>query len=167
MTNHSSQENQIQYVTNFQELVGTPFQGDINAICWARQLRGDFNEIIRKVATNGNITVVEEEELLRMQLSEQGALARETLLQDFQLLTAYGASPTLNVITHYDRDETVPFFPTDVYSFHVDRAPFPPPPFYAPTLVHPAIYYQTHRASRRSSSPKSGLSSENYTTARK
>ena len=40
-------------------------------------------------------------------------------------MKAHGASPTLNVIQCYERDDSYPFFPTDVYSFHVDRAPIP------------------------------------------
>ncbi len=38
-------------------------------------------------------------------------------------MEAHGASPTLNLIKYYKRDDSYPFFPTDVYSFHVDRAP--------------------------------------------
>lgn len=117
--------NQIQYVTNFQDLVSTPFNGDMNAICWTRKLTGDFSEIVEKVTLDGNITTIEEEELRGLQLSEQGELAREILLHDFELLKAHGASPVLNVIKYYDRDDAYPFFPTDVYSFHVDRSPIP------------------------------------------
>jgi len=58
-------------------------------------------------------------------LSEQGQLAREVLLNDLKLLKSHGAAPTLNVIRCYDRDDANPFFPTDVYSFHVDRSPVP------------------------------------------
>ncbi|HLT49608.1 MAG TPA: hypothetical protein VKZ90_04090 [Aequorivita sp.] len=72
-----------------------------------------------------NIATLGEEELRELKLSEQGQLARETLLNDLKLLTAHGASPTLNVIKYYERDDALPFFPTDVYSFHVDRAPIP------------------------------------------
>ena len=43
------------------------------------------------------------------------------LLNDFKLLKEHGASPTLNVIKYYERDDS--FFPTDVYSYHVDRSP--------------------------------------------
>ncbi|HEV2478218.1 MAG TPA: hypothetical protein VGS79_01085 [Puia sp.] len=118
-------ENQIHYVTNFQDLVSTPFSGVMNAICWTRELMGDFSEIVKKVALTGNITVIEQEELCELQLSEQGQLAREILLNDLKALKAHGASPILNVIKHYDRDDACPFFPTDVYSFHVDRSPIP------------------------------------------
>jgi hypothetical protein len=118
-------ENQIHYVTNFQDLATKPFNGVINAICWPRELIGDFSEIVKKVELTGNITVIEEEELCELQLSEQGQLAREILLSDLTALKAHGASPILNVISYYDQDDTYPFFPTDVYSFHVDRSPIP------------------------------------------
>ena len=116
---------QIQIVTNFQDLVSTPFHAEINALCYTRELPGDFAEIVDKVKLNGNIAVLEQEELCNLQLSEQGQLAREILLHDFKLLTAHGASPILNLIRCYERDDAFPFFPTDVYSFHVDRSPVP------------------------------------------
>ncbi len=116
---------QIHRVTNFQDLVSTPFQGETNAICWTRQLTGDFSEIVKQVALKENIATLDQEELRELKLSEQGQLAREILLNDLKVLTAHGASPTLNVIKYYDRDDAFPFFPTDVYSFHVDRSPVP------------------------------------------
>jgi hypothetical protein len=116
-------EKQIHCVTNFQDLVSTPYIGDSNAICWNRNLTGDFSEIVNKVELNGNITVIDQEGLIELKLSEQGQLAREILLNDFNLLKAYGAAPILNVIKFYERDDNLPFFPTDVYSFHVDRSP--------------------------------------------
>ena len=125
MTDSYQAGEQIYYVRNFQDLVSTPFNKEMNAICWDRELKGDFAEIVGKVALNGNITEIEQEELLELQLSEQGQLARETLLNDLELLKAHGASPVLNVITHYEQDDTYPFFPTDVYSFHADRSPIP------------------------------------------
>lgn len=123
MNDLSNAEKQIHCVTNFQELVSTPFHGELNAICWDRELIGDFSEIVKKIKLDGNIAVIEPEELLDLQLSEQGQLAREILLNDLKLLKAHGASPILNVIKSYDKDDS--FFPTDVYSFHVDRSPIP------------------------------------------
>lgn len=119
MTTHP----QTHHVTNFQELVETPYTGVVNAVCWQRELQGDFEEIASKIARDGNITVVNQKQLLALRLSEQGQLAREVILNDWQLLEAHGASPVLNVIEYYDRDEDFPFFPTDVYSYHVDRSP--------------------------------------------
>jgi hypothetical protein len=123
MINLSHAENQIRCVTNFQDLVSTPFHGEMNAICWARELQGDFSEIVKKVALNENVMVLDPEELRELTLSEQGQLAREILLNDLQLLKAHGASPVLNLIRCYEKDDS--FFPTDVYSFHVDRSPVP------------------------------------------
>jgi hypothetical protein len=125
MIDLSQDEHQIQCVTNFKDLVSTPFYGEINAICWTRQLIGDFAEIVEKVALNENIKVLDEEVLRGLQLSEVGQLAREILLNDLNLLTSHGAAPVLNVIKCYDRDNDYPFFPTDVYSFHVDRSSIP------------------------------------------
>ncbi len=124
-TKNQSNSYRIRCVTNFQDLVSTPFQDEMNAICWTRKLNGDFAEIVKKLELNENIKVIEQEDLLKLQLSEQGQLAREILLNDLKVLKAHGASPTLNLIKYYDRDDAYPFFPTDVYSFHVDRSPVP------------------------------------------
>lgn len=123
MSNLSDTDNQIHYVSNFEELVSTTFQGMMNAICWSRTLNGNFEEIVNKLVSTEDITVVEEADLLALALSNEGKLAREIIVRDFKLLKAYGAAPVLNVIRCYERDDEYPFFPTDVYSFHVDRSP--------------------------------------------
>lgn len=123
MINTSHSDTQIYCVTNFEELLSTPFQGEINAMCWNRKLVGDFSEIVKKLTLNENIQIVHPKDLLELKLSEQGQLAREILLNDFNVLKAHGASPTINIIKNYERDDAFPFFPTDVYSFHVDRSP--------------------------------------------
>jgi hypothetical protein len=125
MSNLSDTDNQIYNVLNFKDLVSTPFKGKINAMCWTRNLIGDFSEIAKKIALNENMAELNMEELRELQLSEQGKLARKILLNDMSSLKAHGASPTLNIIKNYDRDDAFPFFPTDVYSFHVDRSPIP------------------------------------------
>jgi hypothetical protein len=125
MINPSQALHQIDSVTDFQELVSRPFQGEINAFCWTRKLKGDFSEIIKKVELTENMVVLEQEQLYELQLSEQGQIAREIIINDLKLLKAHGASPILNLINYYERDDSFPFFPTDVYSFHVDRSPIP------------------------------------------
>lgn len=123
---HPVMENdQIQIVSNFSDLVSAPFHGAMNAVCWNRELKGDFSEIVSKVLFNENMTTLEEEDLLELDLSEQGQIAREILIDDLKLLKAQGASPVLNVIRYYDRDEEDSVLSTDVYSFHVDRSPIP------------------------------------------
>ena len=125
MINLSPAEKQILRVSNFQDLISTPFYGEMNAICWNRKLTGDFSEIVQKITLTENVMELDQEELRALKLSEQGQLARKILLDDLKLLEAFGASPVLNLIRCYETDDAYPFFPTDVYSFHVDRSPVP------------------------------------------
>lgn len=125
MSNLFPKNHQIKQVSSFQELISTPFQGDINAICWNRNLIGNFEEIISQVKLEENLIELNETALLKLELSEQGQLAREIILKDMMTLKTYGAAPVLNIIKRYEQDDAFPFFPTDVYSFHVDRSPIP------------------------------------------
>jgi len=123
MTNTLTDNNQIKVISSFSELINTNFQGEINALCWHRSLLGDFKEIVTKLELKENITEVSVENLLALQLSEKGNLAREIILTDIQLLTDFGASPALNLLKCYERDDELDFISTDVYSFHIDRSP--------------------------------------------
>ena len=80
MTNTFSDNNQIEVVSSFSELVNSKFQGEMNALCWHRDLVGDFKEIVAKLELKENITEVSIEDLLALQLSEQGNLAKEIIL---------------------------------------------------------------------------------------
>jgi len=122
--NHTfSDSSQIGLVSTFPDLVNTDFQGERNALCWYRNLEGDFNEIVNQLQLKENITEVSPEDLLALQLSQKGNSAREIILKDWQLLADFGAWPSLNLMKCYDRDEEYDFISTDVYSFHVDRSP--------------------------------------------
>ena len=125
MKNAFSDHKQISVVSSFSELISSNFQGDRNAICWYRNLNGDFQEIVKKLQLKENITEISVNDLLALQLSEYGRLAREIIIADIQQLTELGASPTLNLIQNYERDDELDFISTDVYSFHVDRSPIP------------------------------------------
>ncbi|MFY5834408.1 DUF1826 domain-containing protein, partial [Acinetobacter baumannii] len=92
MTNTFSDHKQVEVVSTFAELVNTHFQGNKNAICWHRNLVGDFKEIVAKLELIENITEISTEDLLTLELSEQGDLARDIILKDMQLLTDMGAS---------------------------------------------------------------------------
>lgn len=122
MTENLQNSSNLLYVSSFQDLISTPFQGTTNALSWSRELVGDFEEIVHAFHLEGTMMEIDEEDLIGLKLSEVGRVARETLLSDFKLLSELGASPVLNIMTHYEADEH-PFFPTDVYSFHVDRSP--------------------------------------------
>lgn len=123
MSNTFSDSTQIGMVSTFSELVNTDFKGEMNALCWYRNLVGDFAAIVNKLQLKENITEVYPEDLLALQLSEEGNLAREIILNDLRLLTDYGASPSLNLLKCYERDDEFDFIATDVYSYHVDRSP--------------------------------------------
>ena len=99
------------------------FQGDNNAICWQRNLVGDFEEIVSKLELKDNITEVSVEDLENLTLTDHGELAREIIINDLRLLADFGASPSLNLIKNYERDDELDFISTDVYSYHVDRSP--------------------------------------------
>jgi len=123
MNNTFSDNSQIGVVSSFYELVNTNFKGEMNALCWHRNLDGDFHEIVSKLCLKEDITEVFPEDLLALQLSEKGNIARQTILNDLQLLADFGASPSLNLLKCYERDDEFDFISTDVYSFHVDRSP--------------------------------------------
>lgn len=116
-------QKQIGIVTTFAELVQTDFKGANNALCWYRNLEGDFKELVSQLQLKENITEVTPEDLLALQLSEQGSIAREIILNDLQALTDFGAAPVLNLLKCYERDDALDFITTDVYSYHVDRSP--------------------------------------------
>ncbi|OIV40442.1 DUF1826 domain-containing protein [Flavobacterium johnsoniae] len=123
MSNTFYDSRQIGVVSSFSELVHTEFKGEMNALCWCRNLDGDFSEIASKLSLKENITQVYPEDLIALQLSEKGNIAREIILNDLQLLADFGALPSLNLLKCYERDDEFDFISTDVYSFHVDRSP--------------------------------------------
>jgi len=123
MSNTFSDSGQIGVVSTFSELIQTNFKGEKNALCWYRNVDGDFSEIVGQLRIKENITEVHPEDLITLQLSEKGNLAREIILNDLQLLADFGASPSLNLLKCYERDDEFDFISTDVYSFHVDRSP--------------------------------------------
>lgn len=114
---------QIRLVDSFEDLVNTPFQGLNNALCWKRDLAGDFKEIVDQLELEDDITEVSIEDLQALELSAQGQIARDIIIQDMQLLSAQGALPSLNLLKCYARDDDFDFIATDVYSYHVDRSP--------------------------------------------
>lgn len=123
MNNAFTNNTQIKIVNNFHDLVTKDFHGLNNAICWQRHLIGDFKEITNKLSLEENITEISIDDLMALNLSKNGNLARKIILEDIQCLTDFGASPSLNLLKCYERDDELDFIATDVYSFHVDRSP--------------------------------------------
>jgi hypothetical protein len=123
MSNLTTANHHFKMVKSFKSLVSSKLHGDVNAICWHRELMGDFSEIVHNIKLTENITIIDEMQLLAMPLTEQGQIACNIILSDLLLLKKHGASPILNLIKCYERDESNLFFPTDVYSFHADSSP--------------------------------------------
>lgn len=112
----------IKLVSSFQELVTTPFGNGVNALCWPRNLEGDFAEVVAALAVGEGITTLEEEDLQSLQVSEAGRAAIEVLLRDQRMLREHGLDPMLDCVSGYLRDDEPGPVPTDVYSFHADSA---------------------------------------------
>ena len=119
--NSQTNENLL-FVNTFEELVSTPFEGKINALSWKREIEGDYEAIVNAFEFKENIIEIDPTDLNNLTLSEAGIIARNTILNDYELLQNQGASPVLNIIKYYEEDTSFPFFPTDVYSYHVDRS---------------------------------------------
>lgn len=113
----------VRFVNSFDELVSTRFEGDVNALCWQRTLSGDFREVVKELGDGEGIRPLTESLLRTLSLGAAGRQAVEILLADQELLRARGLSPVLDCIYGYPHDDPAEPVPTDVYSFHADRAP--------------------------------------------
>lgn len=116
----------VRVVASFEELVTTRFVGDVNALCWARSLEGDFAEVAARVvamAGDDGITTLDEDDLMALTLSAAGQQARDALIGDLRRLTRHGLEPSLDCFSALIRDESGGPVSTDVQSWHVDAAP--------------------------------------------
>lgn len=109
-------------VPDFATLAGTRFRAGINALCWPRALGGDFEQIVSAIGPVDEIVTLDEDDLASLDLDPAGRLARETLVADLRRLRALNLDPSLDCIPAYPRDAEDSLVPTDVYSYHADRA---------------------------------------------
>ena len=112
----------IKVVNSFHELVATPLDHGVNALCWQRTLPGDFSEIVAQLVVSEDITALDSERLNALPVSAAGRVAIEILLEDQRLLRDHGLLPNLDCIVAYPRDEDPTVVPIDVYSYHADSA---------------------------------------------
>lgn len=113
----------IKRVGSFRELVNTPFDSGVNAMCWERTLPGDFGEVVERLGVSEEVTPIDEYQLLALTVSAAGRAAIKVILDDLRMLRELGAAPALNCFLGYPRDDEPQVVPTDVYSFHADSAP--------------------------------------------
>lgn len=116
----------VRIVGSWAELVGTPWGGGVNALCWPRTLAGDFAEIVARVvelAGDAEITSLDEESLLSLELSPAGAAARAVLIEDLRRLGEHGLDPSLDCLPRYPSDGEEEALSADVYGWHADAAP--------------------------------------------
>lgn len=112
----------VRRVADFEELLATPFKEGVNALCWERNLEGNFSEVLGKLKLEGGINPLDDEELGGLDLSKEGRTALDWMLGDMRRLRSLGLAPELNGVLGYERDEDPGLLRTDVYSFHADRA---------------------------------------------
>lgn len=139
-------------VTSFEALIATPFREGVNAVCWRRDLQGDFDEVVRQLATDDDITSIDEARLASLEVSPAGREAVATLLGDLRRLRAIGHDPTLDCVRRYPRDHGGPV-PTDVHSFHVDSATVPVDTFLCSYSGASSDGLRNHEARRRVDAP--------------
>lgn len=121
-------DHRIRRVGSFEELVSSKFKHGINAFFWERELDGDFEELVRSLTSDAPVTGVSpvDESALLKHAVENGTTraAAAAIVRDLESLRGIGYEPEMNFVSNYPREiDEIPV-PTDVYSFHVDSAPF-------------------------------------------
>lgn len=113
----------IRQVSTFEELVTTPLDQGINALCWARAIPEGFREVVEQLDIRSGIASLDDSTLLGLNTGASGREAIDFLLRDLQLFRERDLSPVLECVESYPRDEGGGAVLTDVYSFHADSAP--------------------------------------------
>jgi len=113
----------IKRVNSFEELVAARFEDGVNALCWERELPGDFGEVVAALGPGEEIVALDEARLKGLTVSAGGKAAVDCMLEDLRQLREQGRDPVLNCIHGYPRDEGAGPVSTDVFSFHADSAP--------------------------------------------
>lgn len=115
----------VAFVDNFESLVAYEFGGEINAVCWIRELSGDFGEIERVLPPVEDITSIDREDLAALKLSAAGQQARAHLISDLKLLIDHGLQPSLDLVPSGPGRRNPGPVRTDVADWHADSANAP------------------------------------------
>lgn len=144
----------IKVVKSFEELISTPLDGELNALCWERTLSGNFREIVEKLGPGEGIVPLEDERLQALELSDAGQMARKILFEDLEQLRAHDLLPSLDCIYSSIPDESGTPVPTDVASFHVDSATVPADTYLCAYVETPSEGLRNDEARRRVDIPE-------------
>jgi hypothetical protein len=125
LKNMSSVKSHFKIVHSFAELMQTPFELGLNALCWQRRLEGDFAAVAAAVPAGEDIVNLNEELLAALPLSPAAQRAAQAMWADYRLLQEYGLAPELNAIFQYPTDDSPGPLPIDVFSWHADSATVP------------------------------------------
>ncbi len=112
----------VKMAGSFGELVRTPLAGGVNALCWPRNLPGDFGEVVAKLSGGGRTGTLNAAILADLDLSAAGHVAVKVLMEDLRRLEELGLEPLLDCIKSYPVEDKPGAVRTDVYSFHADSA---------------------------------------------
>lgn len=112
----------VRVVSSFDELVSTRFRDGMNALCWPRTLSGDYEEVVKHVVGDDDMTSLDDSTLATLASIPSCSESVNTMIEDLRRLRDAGLSPVLDCIRSYPRDDDQELVPTDVYSWHADRA---------------------------------------------
>lgn len=143
----------VRYVESVEALLAAQFEGACSAICLRRSPDGDFEEVLRSCDPGEPSAPVDLASLAHSELSPAGQAATAFLQRDLQLLAEAGHAPSLECVRSYARDRDG-LLATDVYSFHVDRAPVPAVTFLCTYAGQPSEGLFPDEAERMVDDPK-------------
>lgn len=116
----------VRVVGGFHELATAVFGDGVNAFCWPRELPGNFQEVVERLEAARGITTIPNDRLeaLLPELSPDGQLAVQIMLDDLRRLRELQLEPVLDCINGYVPRSSEPPGPvrTDVCSWHADSA---------------------------------------------
>lgn len=115
------QNPQIHLVDSFEALAGFRFEYGINAVCWPRELQGDFAEVVHSLDVPQGITHLTPKRLHELDLTPAGQKAVKVMVDDLDRLHERHLLPTLDCVNGYTHETQSPLR-TDVCSFHADSA---------------------------------------------
>jgi hypothetical protein len=108
----------LRVVDSFEALLATPFADGVNALCWPRELPGDFAEVIALLPVADGILPLDEATLESLPVSPAGRIAIDFMLADLRRLREHDRDPVLNRIDGYPHDEDPVEADTRLCTYH-------------------------------------------------